>query len=642
MPEAPDSTGTIAISLDRWPSPALVLDRESVIIAVNAAMGRCLDIPADDLLGTRFADRAVAPARLSAFLDASTEGIGEFRFSTGTGHERWLSLTVDAHATAQGRLVTAFDLTSERSMEVELDRYVDMMRNAAAYFWQMDPDLKLKSVGYHADHIGPTDDGHVDPVDGVIGGTRSMRNSGDQRTDLSFNPEAHAEQQRRLAARLPVQDYVHCIIMSDGRRVYMRASGVPVFAADGDFQGYRGISMDVTAQVEAELALRESEAQLRRSQQHLAYAQRVAAVGSAEYDFGTQYYHWSDELYRIFGRCRPTQPESFAEIDHLFFSAMVDEDRTRVAKSSALLETGIGRETVEFRVVRTDGEIRTLLSETERLSDDHVSGGRYISIIRDVTELRAAERRQRDLEQQLLHAQKLDALGTLAGGIAHDLNNTLVPIMALTKMTATRMAEGSRERSNLDMVLGASQRARDLVRQILAFSRKELPQRRHVDLADLVRQSLKMLHASLPSTIRLIEHIDEVPPVLCDPGQINQIVINLVGNAAHALKDNTGTVTVSLGADCDERTGAGVSLSVRDTGTGMDDATRSRIFEPFFTTKPVGEGSGLGLSVVHGIVAAHGGRIIAESAPGAGANFIVRLPIDHTNPATTAAAKLAS
>jgi signal transduction histidine kinase len=235
---------------------------------------------------------------------------------------------------------------------------------------------------------------------------------------------------------------------------------------------------------------------------------------------------------------------------------------------------------------------------------------------------------------QLQHSQKLEALGTLAGGIAHELNNTLVPILALTKTTARRLAADSRERANLNTVLRASERARDLVQQILAFSRKEMPTRQRVDAGAVVLETLKMLHASLPSTIRIDEKIGAAPPVLADPDQLYQIITNLVTNAAQAIGGRIGTIAIDAGSapvDCAAQASSPMSgrafrLAVTDTGCGMDEATRRRIFELFFTTKPVGEGTGLGLAVVHGIVADHGGHIAVTSELGCGTCVEVFLP----------------
>jgi signal transduction histidine kinase len=167
------------------------------------------------------------------------------------------------------------------------------------------------------------------------------------------------------------------------------------------------------------------------------------------------------------------------------------------------------------------------------------------------------------------------------------------------------------------------------VRQILAFSRKDAPTRDAVDFAALARETFKMLRASLPATVELNEAIDDLPRVLADPAQLHQIVVNLMVNAAQAIGNEMGKITIKLAAAPLGALGTAapcVHLSVSDTGCGMDEATQQRIFEPFFTTKGVGEGTGLGLSVVHGIVTGHGGRITVTSAPGAGTRFDVLLP----------------
>jgi two-component system, cell cycle sensor histidine kinase and response regulator CckA len=209
-----------------------------------------------------------------------------------------------------------------------------------------------------------------------------------------------------------------------------------------------------------------------------------------------------------------------------------------------------------------------------------------------------------------------------------------VPVLGLTKLMIKRHPENSRDHMNLATILQAGERARDLVRRILAFTRKDAPIRERVDLASLVRDSLKMIRSSLPATIDVAEEIDTVPPVLGDPGQLHQIVLNLVVNAAQAIGGGMGTITVATRTErfalpLGESIGLPVpcvALTVRDSGCGMDEATMQRVFEPFFTTKPVGEGTGLGLSVVQSIVAQHGGRATVKSRVGQGTRFDVYLP----------------
>jgi len=186
-----------------------------------------------------------------------------------------------------------------------------------------------------------------------------------------------------------------------------------------------------------------------------------------------------------------------------------------------------------------------------------------------------------------------------------------------------RFPEGSADYKDLDAIARAGGHARDLVKQVLAFSRKEQTVKREVDLAALVGEALKMLRASLPATIRIVEAIESVPPIHADPTQLNQVVMNLVTNAAQAIGERLGTVTVTVAPVAD----AAVRFSVADTGCGIEAADLERVFEPFFTTKQVGQGTGLGLAVVHGIVTGHGGRIECCSKRGKGSEFTVTLPV---------------
>jgi signal transduction histidine kinase len=249
---------------------------------------------------------------------------------------------------------------------------------------------------------------------------------------------------------------------------------------------------------------------------------------------------------------------------------------------------------------------------------------------KEVADLRAAELRQKETERQLLHSQKLEAIGTLAGGIAHELNNALVPVLALTKFTANRLPPASRERENMLLVHRGAERARDLVRQILAFGRKQQSQQVLFDLGAVLRETTGLMRSTIPSTIAIVEDLAPVPPLYGDPGQLHQAIVNLVNNAAQAIGTAPGSITLRLDEAMDAPLGDGVAavrLAVEDTGCGMDAATAARIFEPFFTTKGVGDGTGLGLSVVHGIIMGHGGSIEVESAPGKGTRFQICLPV---------------
>jgi len=361
-----------------------------------------------------------------------------------------------------------------------------------------------------------------------------------------------------------------------------------------------------------------TEDQLRGSRDNLNRAQRIAKIGSFERDLRTGDVFWSDEIYRIFERDPKTLPPTREEL----LTLIHPDDRARYEASMASSERGLTTPSLEMRICCPDGSLKWIFVEIELMLDHEGNAIRRIGTIRDVTEARAAEERQSELERQLLHSQKLEALGTLAGGIAHDLNNTLMPILALSELLMRKMPQGSGEREDLETVVQASRHGRDLVRRILAFSRHQQVAKARVDLAAICRQALQMLRPTIPAMVLISEEIEDVPLILADPGQMQQVVVNLVTNATQAIADRMGTITLSL-----SQSGKFICLRVADTGCGIDAETKGRIFEPFFTTKNVGEGTGLGLSVVHGIVTNHGGLIEVDSQLGKGTEFTILLPV---------------
>ena len=261
----------------------------------------------------------------------------------------------------------------------------------------------------------------------------------------------------------------------------------------------------------------------------------------------------------------------------------------------------------------------------------------FIFVQDDVTKRVEAEAERAALENQLRHSQKIEALGTLAGCIAHDVNNTLVPVLALSQLALKQMPADDTQRETMEIVLDAAYRIRDLVAEITTFSRKDLPKTQPLALQDAIAKAVRLLGATLTPTASIGLELAEAPVVVnADGNQIVQMLTNLCTNASHAIGASPGRITialdtVSLGESVKTRSGlpSGIyaRLAVRDTGCGMDAPTLQRIFEPFFTTKGVGEGTGLGLSVVHGIVTNHRGCISVESTPGSGSTFTVLLPV---------------
>ena len=378
---------------------------------------------------------------------------------------------------------------------------------------------------------------------------------------------------------------------------------------------------DVTAEERDASALRESERRLQRNQEHLDLAQHLTGIGSVEHDPVKRTTEWSRQVFRILGLPTWTRP-SFEK-----FLTLVDErDRPRIVATFEAAFRGEASAPSEFRLIRPDGELRIIYRSIEIVMENgHLT--RVFITIRDVTEQRAAEKQREELEKQLLHSQKLEALGTLAGGIAHDLNNSLIPVITLTKLMLRTANEGSKDQQRLRMIFAAGERARDLVSQVQTFSRKDAPEKEPVDLREVVGENLKLLRATIPSSIAMDTHLQPVPITEADADKIGQVLVNVVSNAAQAI-GTSGKITVELAPRGALEGGCGeIRLSVADTGCGMDEDTRNRVFEPFFTTKAVGKGTGLGLSVVHGIVESHGGRIFVTSEPGKGSRFDIYFPV---------------
>jgi PAS domain S-box-containing protein len=314
---------------------------------------------------------------------------------------------------------------------------------------------------------------------------------------------------------------------------------------------------------------------------------------------------------------------------------MKEDDREVIEQRASI--------TIEESIVDKDGRTRYLETNKSPILDDQGAVVGTVGIGVDITDRKRAEEEKEKLNAQLRQALKMEAIGTLTGGIAHDFNNSLGIILGYTQLARRDLPDESPASKALAKVESASLRARDVVRQLLTFSRKEEQGQQVMDLGPIVKETLKMLRSSIPTSIDFQIQIDSgLPLIKADPTQMHQVMLNLCSNASDAMAETGGILTVSLepvsltqletSIDANLTSGDYVKLTVKDIGPGITAENMERIFDPYFTTKTVDKGTGMGLAVVHGIVKSHGGGIRVSSQPGHGAAFEIYIPATEERP----------
>jgi len=415
-----------------------------------------------------------------------------------------------------------------------------------------------------------------------------------------------AKMMRREGTAFPVQMDVVSASGEDGQLLYRIAA-----------------MQDITERLASQSALRESEARFRSVVESAPDAIFIQIAGCFAY--------MNQRTIELFGVSEDRELLGRRVIDHIH-----PDYRSQVAERIRLLnEFHQPVPALEERILRKEGS--EVYVEASAVPFEFAGEHGALVFLRDISRRKRGEKERSELEQQLFQSQKIESIGRLAGGVAHDLNNLLTPILGYSEMLSKSFPEQDKRRRHIDVVHHAALKSRDLVRQLLAFSSRQTLEFRMIDLNEVIREFEQLLRRTIRADIDILYHLQEGALVMQgDSSQLEQIIMNLAVNAEDAMPSGGSLVmeTCSMVIEKGKETyheglaaGAYVVLTVRDTGTGIEHETLSHIFEPFFTTKPKGKGTGLGLSTVYGIVRQHGGIITAASEPGSGTFFRISFPL---------------
>jgi PAS domain S-box-containing protein len=607
----------------------LVLDSQGRHLKVAPTKSINFYVPAADCIGKTVHElfpRATADLFIAGILAALAEGqMKKLEYCLPLeGQEKWFEASISP-LSADTTLWIARDITERKKAEEKIRQSEGQLAEAqqlahvGSWNWDLlSNTLTWSDQHYHIFGLRP---GEIDPAyDSVVA--------------KHIHPEDRDSIRKVIKNSLETLqpfDFFYRIVRADGVRVLHSRGNV---AADEQGKPIRmfGSAQDVTEVTRAEEELRRLNIQLeserRRLNNIVATVPGMVWEAWGQPDAATQRIDFvSDYVETLLGY----SVAQWLSTPNFWLSIVHPDDKERVARQAAESYASLSNRTTEFRWLTRDGRVVWVESNYAVVPDEEgrPAGLRGVNV--DITE-------RKQLEEQLRQAQKLQAIGTLAGGIAHDFNNILAIVIGYSELAQTQLTEGSRACDHLEQVLMAAARGRNLVQQIVTFSCVESHEREALQLQPLIDETLTLLRGSLPSSIEIRQHIDTSIPSVCgDSTQIQQVIMNLCVNAAQAMKNHGGVLEIRLtyldsetlqpGFVPDLKEGLYVRLTVSDTGCGMDRATQERIFEPFFTTKDPGEGTGLGLAVVHGVVKNHGGAINIRSQPGAGTTFNIYLPV---------------
>jgi PAS domain S-box-containing protein len=432
----------------------------------------------------------------------------------------------------------------------------------------------------------------------------------------NVNGSTYLERITKTATSKQTLSFEDTVFLPSGEKTFLSNYNA-VLAENGDVRGVQIISTDITERKKIEKEIIKIKASLED-------AQRIANVGNWEWDLRTNNAWWSDELYRIYGREKSLGPPA---INYFHSNIHTDDIKHLEQAINQSMETGEYK--ADFRLLTYDTkEIRDVHAEGRVEYDDNGKPIKHFGVVQDVTD-------KKKLESQLKQVQKLESIGNLAGGIAHDFNNILSSIIGFTELAIDEASKGTMLEDSLQEVYSAGKRAKNLVKQILAVARQSEEKIGPVQPSVVAKEVLKFVRSAIPTTIEIHQEIESDALIMGNATQVHQVLMNLCTNAAYAMEDSGGLLSVSLkdvylnkeDLLVGMKPGGYVEIKISDSGTGIAPEIIDSIFDPYFTTKGVGEGTGLGLATVQGVVESYGGKIVVDTQLEKGTTFTICLPI---------------
>jgi PAS domain S-box-containing protein len=539
--------------------------------------------------------------------------------TTKSGEIRPLSISTSIIKKEDGKIhVLAIMQNIEKHKEAEAalkkseERYRILSENVRDVIWTRDMNLRLTFVspsimeqqGYTVEEAMVRTPEETWPPDSL----KFVQKVLTEELEIEKKGKKDLSRSRTLEVEVKCKD--GSTIWTEAKMSFLRdQNGIPT--------GIIGVTRDISERKQAEEAMRESEEKYRT----VLEANPDPLV---VYDMEGKVIYFNPAFTHVFGW---TLTERLGKKMDVF----VPKEAWRETKMMIeKVQAGERFFNIETRRYNKKGEIIPVSVSGAIYKDKNGNPIGSVINLRDISH-------QKKLEAQLQQAQKMEAIGTMAGGIAHDFNNILASVIGYTELTLDGEEKGTFQYKNLQEVLSAANRAKDLVKQILTFSRQVDQEQKPILIKPHIEEALKMIRASIPSIIDIEQDLQSDALIMADPTQIHQILMNLCTNAAHTMENNGGRLTISLmDADLDSdfisshpnlKPGSYINLTITDTGHGISPDVMEKIFDPFFTTKEKGKGTGLGLSVVHGLVRSSGGDIFVDSELGKGATFNIYLPV---------------